>query len=367
MTQTPNRKPALRRPPSRAPRTDPPRYAGWVTSSLWFAGLLGAAALIAAWVGSAVTMAPAVIGVEQPAAGVRYGIPIIRTVLDVAVVAAVGLALLAKFLGFDRPERTEPVMIPARRWAVWASWVWTLAALTTIVLLAAEVTGSSPSPAQVWQYITDIPAGKGLLISAAFGLISVWVCRVSNRHGERVPAELRAGIALMGLLPLPLTGHASNWYWHDFTMMAMELHVVGSSAWAGGLAVVVLLLARHPSLLAVALPRYSKLATVCVFVVGVTGLFTGLAELALSPTTSLPESLWQTRYGVLILAKAVFLAVIAGIALYVRGRLLRRIADGATRGKAAGAVALWCGWELVVLALAFGVAVVLTRTAVVPF
>ena len=31
------------------------------------------------------------------------------------------------------------------------------------------------------------------------------------------------------------------------------------------------------------------------------------------------------------------------------------------------AVAVWCGWELVVLSLAFGVAVVLTRVPVTPF
>ncbi|RIJ69873.1 copper resistance protein CopD [Nakamurella silvestris] len=327
-----------------------------------FAALLAAAALVATLVGSAVTMQPPSIGVDEPSFVIRYGIPVVRTLLDISVVATVGFALLAKFLGFDRPDRTEPVMVPVRRWAVWTSWVWTVSALLAIVLLAAEIESGVPSPAQVWSFIGNIPAGKGLLISAGAGLLSVWICRVSLRQGERVPAELRAGIALLGLLPLPLTGHASNWYWHDFTMMSMELHVVGSSAWAGGLGAVILLLWRRPALLAVALPRFSKLATICVILVGVTGVFNGLVELALSPVADLPESLWQTRYGVLVLAKAVLMVVVAALAAHVRFKLLPKIKAGRK-----AAVALWCGWELIVLSLAFGVAVVLTRTSVVPF
>ena len=341
--------------------TELPRFAGLVHSSALFVGLLAAAALVATIVGSAATMQDPIVGVDQPGILVRYGIPIVRTLLDFSVVATVGFALLSKFMGFDRPERTEPIMTPVRRWAVWSSWVWTVSALLAIVLLTAEIESGSVSPAKIWSFIGNIPAGKGLLISAGAGLLSVWICRVSIRQGERVPAELRAGIALLGLLPLPLTGHASNWYWHDFTMMSMELHVVSASAWAGGLAVVVIMLVRHPALLAVALPRYSKLATICVFLVAVTGIFNGLVELALSPTAHLPESIWQTRYGVLVLAKAVLMGVVAVLAVYIRYKLLPRI-----KARSRATIAYWCGLELLVLALAFGVAVVLTRTSVVP-
>jgi copper resistance protein D len=167
---------------------------------------------------------------------------------------------------------------------------------------------------------------------------------------------------LFGLLPIPLTGHASNWYWHDMAMISMELHVVAATAWTGGLAATIIFLARKPALLAVALPRFSKLATWCVFIVALTGLFNGLVELALSPITSLPESLWTTRYGVLILAKLLFIVLVAVSAVVVRYRLLPLIAAGRRT-----AVAVWCGWELIVLALAFGVAVVLTRASVTPF
>jgi putative copper resistance protein D len=325
--------------------------------------LLAAAAVVAAVVGTGATELPPIAGLDDPGPVVRFGIPISRTLLDVCAVAAAGVAILARLVGFDRPEKTEPVMRVARRAGLWASVGWTVSALLSIVLLTAELNpGSFPTPSAIWLYVSNIAAGKGLLLSAGCGVASVLLCRLSLRHGESVPAELRAGIALFGLLPLPLTGHASNWAYHDLSMVVMELHVVTASAWAGALGAVILFLSGRPELLAMAMPRYSRLATWCVLIVGVSGIFTGLLEPALSPVTSLPESLWTTRFGVLVLAKAVLLVIIAGIAIVVRTRLLPKIAAGRRT-----AVAVWCGWELIVLALAFGVAVVLTRASVTPF
>ncbi len=338
------------------------RFAGLARSAGSCAILVTAAALVAVLVGTTVTEPAPILGLTAGPL-VRYGIPVTRVLVDLAAVAAAGLGILAKLLGFDRPDDTEPAMVPARRAAVWACAVWALAALASIVLLAAELDpGRALTLAAVWSYIGSIAAGKGLAVSAGCALVSWWLARLAVRYGERVPAELRAGVALFGLLPLPLTGHATNWRYHDLSMISMELHVVAAAAWAGGLAAVVLLLARRPSLLAVALPRFSALATWCVVVVGLTGLANGLLELALSPITTLPDSLVTTRYGVLVLAKALCLAVVAVIAIRVRRRILPAVTDGRRT-----AFAAWCGWELAVLAVAYGVAVVLTRAAVTPF
>ena len=338
-------------------------FAGLTRSAGAFAAVLAAAAVVAAIVGTGATDLPPVPGLAEPGPLVRFGIPITRTLLDLCAVTAAGVAILAKLLGFDRLEDTEPVMRSARRVGVWASAGWTAAALLSIALLTVELNpGSLPTPGAMWQYVSNIAAGKGLMLSAFCGLISLLLARVSVRHGENVPAELRAGIALFGLLPLPLTRHASNWPYHDLSMVVMELHVVTASAWAGTLGAVVVFLSRRPALLAQAIPRYSRLATWCVFIVGISGVFTGLLELALSPVTSLPGSLFSTRFGVLVLVKAVLMVIVAAIAVVVRTRMMPAIAAGRRT-----AIAVWCGWELIVLALAFGVAVVLTRASVTPF
>ncbi len=338
-------------------------FAGIFRSAAAFAVALAGAAVVAAIVGTGATDLPPVTGLDEPGPLVRFGIPAARTLLDVCAVAAAGVAILARLLGFDRPDDTEPVMTSARRVGVWASAGWTVAALVSIALLTAELhPGTTPTPAAMWEYVSNIAAGKGLMLSAVCGAISLVLARLSVRHGENVPAELRAGIALFGLLPLPLTGHASDWPYHDLSMVVMELHVVTASAWAGALGAVVVFLTRRPALLAEALPRYSRLATWCVFIVGLSGIFTGLLELWLSPVTTLPGSLFGTRFGVLVVVKAALIAVVAAIAIVVRSRLMPLIAAGRRT-----AIAVWCGWELVVLALAFGVAVVLTRASVTAF
>lgn len=337
------------------------RFAGIAAGAGGFAALVGAAALVAVIVGSAAVAAPEAVGLTDPGVLVRYGIPVVRLLMDLGAVAVAGIGMLPKLVGFDDPGRAEPALARTRRPAVLAAVVWTVAALAALALLTAEL-GAAPTPAAVWSYIGTIPAGKGLLLSAACGALSIWLAVLAVRHGEKVPAELRAGVALFGLLPLPLTGHASNWKYHDISMILMELHVASSVAWTGGLAAVIIFLARSPALLAAALPRFSRLATWCVFVVGVTGIFTGLLELALSPLTTLPGSLFTTRYGVLVLAKALCMAAIAAIAVVVRTRLLPRVAAGRPT-----AIATWCGWEITILAVAFAVAVVLTRTSVTPF
>ncbi len=339
------------------------RFAGLVRSGGLFVALVIAAGLVAAVVGTDVTQTAPVVGIAAPPWIVRFGIPVLRTLLDLGAVSVAGLALLPKLVGFDRPERTEAVVGRARRLAVWASALWAVAALLSIVALSVELDPArTPSVSSVWGYISNIATGKGLLMSAGCALLSWWLCRVAVRHGEKVPAELRIGIVLFGLLPLPLTGHAANWYYHDLSMVSMELHVVAATAWAGGLAAVVIFLTREPNLLAVALPRFSKLATWCVFVVGVTGIFNGLLELSLSPITALPASIFTTRYGVLLLAKASCMVIVAVIAIQVRRRILPRVT-----ARKRTAIGLWCGWEVLTLGAAFGIAVALTRASVTPF
>ena len=341
----------------------PVRLAGLLTSGGLFALLVVAAGLVATVIGTGVTEAAPVAGIVAAPWVVTLGIPVFRTLLDLGAVSVAGLGLLSKMVGFDRPERTESVIGRTRRYATWASAVWGLSALVSVVLLSVELDPTrTVSPASVWSYISNIAAGKGLLMSAGCALLSFWLARVAVKYGEKVPAELRIGIALFGLLPLPLTGHAANWYYHDLSMVSMELHVVAATAWAGGLAALVIFLFREPALLADALPRFSKLATWCVFVVGVTGVFNGLLELALSPITHLPGSIVTTRYGVILLAKAACMVIVAVIAVRVRTRILPLVAQ-----KKKTSIALWCGWEVVTLGVAFGIAVVLTRASVTPF
>jgi len=319
------------------------------------------AALAGSLIGVALTTTTPVPGVAEVSEVVLVAIPIVRVLLDLSAVTAIGLALLSVLAGYDRPKLTEPVMRRARPIALAASLVWMTAALVTLVLQTAEYRPqvSTVGFADIADYVVQVGAGKALLVTAALALLQVVLGVLTLRHGEKVPAEVRVGLGLFALLPLPVTGHAANWDYHDYTMISMELHVMGAVAWTGGLAAMVVLLASNRTLLAHALPRFSKLATLCLVLVAATGLFNGIVEILLNPTISLVDALFTTPYGRLVLLKAVCAAGIAVLGAVVRWKLMPRIARHERT-----ALASWATLELTVMGLAFGFAVVLTRAPV---
>lgn len=321
----------------------------------------GGGALVAAVVATGLTLTGRVPGLAAPGPVVAYGLPVVRVLMDAAAVAAVGLSLLARLLGSGRPDRTEPVMRPARRLAFVAAVVWIACALLAIVLQTAELSpGAPPTLGAVARYVGAVPAGQGLLLSAACALAYALFAWLSLRHGERVPAELRLGVALFGLLPLPVTGHASDWAYHDVGMLAVELHVMAAAVWTGGLLAVAVFLTGRPLLLALTLPRFSRLATLALAVVAATGLFNGLAELAQTPGVRLPGALFTTTYGVLVVVKLGLVALLGGLGAHFRFRLLPVVARG---GRAA--VLGWACGEIAVMGLAYGIGFVLSRAPVV--
>jgi putative copper resistance protein D len=310
--------------------------------------------------GLALSTTQVVVGIAEPGAVDRFVHPLARVLLDLSATVVVGLSLLPKMLGFGRPAMTEPVMRIARPAAVIAAAVWVVAALVSLVIRAYEVRpGESVTIERVVDYVKTIGAGQGLLFSAVCALLYLWVGILAVRNGESVPAELRILIAMFGLLPLPVTGHASNWTYHDYSMISMELHVLGAAAWTGGLGALIALVAYRKGLLAEALPRFSKVATASLVLVSVTGLFNGLLELGLNPVVKLPGSLFTTSYGLVLLGKALCAVALALLGANIRWRLLPQIARHQPT-----AVVKWATVEVTIMGVAFGLAVILASAPV---
>jgi putative copper resistance protein D len=339
---------------TQAETTAKPRYSTLLC--VVTAGLLGAL------IGVALTATTPVPGVVQPGAVVSAGIPVVRVLLDLAAVTTIGLALLSVLVGYDRPKLTEPIMRLARPAGVAAALVWATTAVVALILQTAEYKpGSSTlSAGDIGGYIADVGAGKALVIVAVLALAHAGIGALALRFGEKVPAEVRVGLGLFALLPLPVTGHASNWNYHDYTMISMELHVMSAVAWTGGLGAMTVLLVANRTLLAHALPRFSKLATLCQVLSAATGLFNGLVEISLNPTIGFWTAIFTTPYGQLLILKTVCTAVIALLGANVRWRLMPQIVRHNRT-----ALAAWATLELTVMGLAFGFAVVLTRAPVV--
>ncbi|MGW6495389.1 copper resistance D family protein [Nonomuraea angiospora] len=324
------------------------------------AGAFGVCAIVAAVAASTFTAQEAVPGIPMPGPLVSFGLPVVRVLLDLAAVAAVGLSLLPKLLGFDAPERTEPVMLRVRPLAVLAAWAWAICALLTIVFQTAELNpGSVPTFGMIAGYVETVGTGQGLLFSAACALAAAGIGLMAVRFGEKVPAELRVIVALFGLLPIPVTGHAVNSIWHDPIMVSMEIHVMGAAAWTGGLVATAVFVAPHRELLAVVLPRFSRIATVCLLMVGLSGLVNGLGTMALTPGVTLPDALLTSHYGLLVVVKTVLVAALVPLAAHIRFRLMPAIRAGR-----ATALVGWAAAEVAVMGLAYGVAVAITRASI---
>ncbi|MEV0821054.1 copper resistance D family protein [Nonomuraea rubra] len=324
------------------------------------AGAFGVCAVVAAVAASSFTAQESVPGIPMPGPVVSVGLPIVRVLLDVAAVAVVGLSLLPKLLGFKAPERTEPVLLRVRPLAVMFAWAWAICALLTIVFQAAELNpGAVPTFEMIAGYVGSVGTGQGLLFSAACALAAAGIGLMAVRFGEKVPAELRIIVALFGLLPIPVTGHAVNSVWHDPIMISMEIHVMGAAAWTGGLVATAVFVAPHRDLLAVVLPKFSRMATVCLLLVALSGLVTGLGTMALTPGVTLPDAIVTSHYGVLVVIKTALVALLVPLAAHIRFRLLPVIRRG-------GATALvgWAAAEVGVMGLAYGVAVAITRASI---
>lgn len=327
---------------------------------------LALAAVASALIGTSLTGEVPVPGVTEPGVLVRYGLPMARVLLDVSALGTVGLSLLPMLLGFDRPKQTEPVLAIARRGAVITSVCWALGALLSLVFQAADLhPGEMPTVGSVVDYVKLIGAGQALVISAVIALVYLGFAVLAVRHGESVPAELRVVLSVFGLLPIPVTGHASNfglaWGGHGLTMVSMELHVMAAAGWTGGLAALGVLVVANRSLLAMALPKFSKLATLCLVIVGATGLVNAFLTLYETPGVNPVTGLFTTHYGWIVLGKIACYGVLGVLGANIRFRLLPQI----IQHQRVPALVGWITTEVSVMGLAYGLAVVLTRAPVV--
>jgi putative copper resistance protein D len=325
--------------------------------------VLAAGAVAGVLVGLALTATSAVPGIVAPGTAVVVGLPLSRALIDISAVVTVGMSFLPRLIGEQRPRRVERVLAPARRIAVVSAAVWVIAALVSLVLEVADANVGHPvTIGAIEGYVREIGSGQALVIVACCALLYVVIGVLAVRRGEEVPAELRITVAMFTLLPLPVTGHAGTGgeSLHDVSLISMELHVLGAVSWTAGLLAVMVLLAGDRALLADALPRFSSLATICVFLVAITGAFNGWYVLYGTPGIQWYVALFTTGYGWILIGKIVCVSGAGVLGAYTRFTLLPRIVD-----RRATAVLTWATLEIAVLAVAFGLAAVLVRAPVI--
>ncbi|MCO1581402.1 CopD family protein [Crossiella sp. SN42] len=332
------------------------------TSRTTFPLLLGLVATAAAGttLGSVLTAAAPAPGLPEPGVVVRLGVPALRLAVDIGAVAAVGLAMLPLLLRTSRPARTRPLLVTAHRIGLVLGAGWALAAVLLLWWQAAELApaGLGLDMGTLADYAATVGAGRALLVAAACALGYAVLHGLGLRAGARPPAELPVLVAMLGQIPLALTGHSAAAANHELALLSMSVHVMAAAGWVGGLGAMLFLITPHRGLLAEALPRFAAVGTVCLAAVAVSGVVNAVVQLTGRPGLSWAAALFGTGYGWVVLTKTAALLVLAGLGGWLRFRLMPAIVRHRTTP-----VTLWISLELLVMALAIGLAAALARAS----
>ncbi|WP_051745316.1 cytochrome c oxidase assembly protein [Streptomyces yerevanensis] len=320
--------------------------------SLVLAASVGVAVAVTAvvvWAGG--DAAAEIPGIADAGAMTAWGLPVSRTVADAAAVATVGALVLVVVL-LPGGKRLGPTQLRYLNWAAAASALWAAASAAALVFtlsdLFAQPVGEVASPAVLADFVsTDAQGRSYALMVAAAGVIATLCVGIGTARWAR----LALLTALAGLLPPAFTGHSSAAGNHDAAVTSLALHLLGVAVWVGGLIFVLIVATRREGEAPDAVRRFSPLAAWALLAVAASGIVNAAVRLP-----SLAD-VFATRYGMMLLAKAVALAALGGIGWWHRRRTLSALKDGKWRGF----VRLAAG-ELLLMAAAIGLAVGLSRT-----
>jgi len=300
-------------------------------------------------VGVAVAVTVGLAVAPRPASLTAAALPATRLLLDGCAVAAVGISVLRWLATNAKRRDAESVRTAAARAAVVVAGAWAASALVVLWLQAAEVSGrpaGSVGTRTLGDYVGGFGLGAGLLITVAAAIAFGTAARCG------VPDGLLVVIAVLGLLPPPLTGHASSAAWHELAVVSIAMHAVAAAAWIGGLGALMAAAGARRALLATALPRFSRLAGWCVATLAASGVLNAVIRLGSA------HDLIGTGYGRILIAKTALLLILAALGAHIRRRILPAVA-----AHRPSPLRTFAATELILMAAALALAAALTRAA----
>lgn len=307
--------------------------------------LLGTASLVVALSvgGGAPQAAPQGIADAGPVVG--WGLPLSTVVVQSAIVLVVGLLLAAVVLLPSSADDVQGLSVDATRAASRLAWVWALGSLVVFWFTVAD-TFARPLSTFTLPLVTELlgtSTGQVLIFQAVAGAATAVALRWTL--SLRALAVL-LGLVLASFVPVAFTGHSAQSGSHDLAAVSLFLHLVGVTAWVGGLAALAWVAWRGSKRFEAALRRFSTLALWAFVVVGVSGVTNAAVRLGE------PAALWSSTYGWLVAAKVAALVCLAAFGVVQRRRI---VASGARFLPVAVL-------ELAIMAITIGLSVALART-----
>lgn len=293
------------------------------------------------------------LGLPDPGGLTTYGLPAVRTLGEIVAVLTVGALLTAAFLAVPQLDGFLGLAgYRALRAGSYTAGAWTVTALLMIPLTVADTLGRPLGRGlgfgQLVAMVPRLEVATAWLVTASLALVVFVGCRLALRWATSVPLLV---VALLGLLPVAVTGHSAAGGSHDVATDSLMLHVVAAALWIGGLVGLLVLVATSGGQPGVAVARFSRLALVCWVVMALSGVLNALVRLPLS-------GLLGSGYGWLLLAKTAALLLLG-----LLGQQQRRRAVGAVIEGRPGALLRLGTAEVLVMLGTIGLAVALGRSA----
>ncbi|QIK84598.1 cytochrome c oxidase assembly protein [Sanguibacter sp. HDW7] len=260
---------------------------------------------------------PAVI--SDPGPLVRWSLPVIGVLRDVATSVTIGALVAVTFLLPSGTDRTRALTV-----AGIGAGAWTLLVIADVVTTFADVLGTRNGDAdfgsQLAEFVLQVPLGRTqLAVALIAAVVTVLALLVRTPTGSAWCLAL-----VVGALSLrSLTGHTAGASGHDLAVSAMMVHLVAAAAWTGGILVLVALRTRgglRGPALADVVARFSTLAAWCLVLVAYSGVLSAIVRL------SSVGDVIGTRYGLLLVAKAVGLGALGALGWAHRRRVVARLA-----------------------------------------
>jgi len=279
-------------------------------------------------------------GLATPPAYVLWMQPLGRYARDIASMIALGSLVVGGLLVSSRR---------ALQWAMGWAILWFAILAVLLVLTISDVQAVTPWEAlgTAPSFLTTDYVGR-VFLAQFFGII-VFALLLTGAGNRRV-AWLAAIVGTAACIAPSFLGHGGLTGAHASATISLGIHLGAVSLWVGGLAAVIALVLAQPELAPTVLPRFSLLALWCVIIIAESGLLNASLRVG---SVSLFVG---TVYGSLVILKAALLAWLIRL-----GWMQRRQAMPEALVGSPGLLVRFAGRELIVMAAAIAVSVVLSR------
>ncbi|YCI74613.1 bifunctional copper resistance protein CopD/cytochrome c oxidase assembly protein [Arthrobacter sp. R1-13] len=314
--------------------------------------------------------------VSDPGAFVRWGLPISKAAHNVSLATVIGglifaVAILPRSVGGSRSRDNEspehPAFTRALAVAAAAGVAWTLSAIAVLVLTYSDVAGQAVAgdaefTRALAYFMTDIETGRAwLAVVIIAAVVTTSLFGVRSLTG----LALTLILALVGLVPPALVGHSSSSSDHEGAINSLGLHVMGVTAWVGGIIMLAALSgiltgskpAGKTDITEAVLRRFSALAGFAFVLVFASGVINASIRL----TTW--NDLFGSAYGQLVVAKAIATLVLGAIGLMHRQWIIPQLSRAGAALSTRRVLWQLVIAELLIMGATSGIAVALARSA----